>query len=172
MSPSKTLRLCLLAATAAGLLPGSTALASPDARRAQAAPLLSASAFGTKATVGAVIKSGPTAPVGLGNCGTFEVPVIKRNAATAVNDPPRLRTGAITTSAETFEDAQRVGARGISTVEAINVLGGTVTAREAHAVSESFRTSTGFDASGASSTMTGLKVLGVPIEGTPARMEP
>jgi hypothetical protein len=136
--------------------------ASPTSGATASSYNYSGGAYGTTATVGSIVKSGPSSPVGTG-CGTGPGVNITRSTA-AVNAAPLFSTGAINSSLTT-------GATSISTssdIVSAQILSGLINANEVKAVSTTAAGTSGNTYSSSGSQFVGLTVGGVPISGTPA----
>src|SRR5690348_276144 len=95
------------------------------------------SAYGTQVNVDSVVRSGRSA---LSVLGCVSQPgVQKTNTAASVNAPPALTTGTIDTSAASQTTASGVAAVSASTVQAVSLLSGLVTASTVTSVSTTSR---------------------------------
>lgn len=139
-----------------------TAGASPTSGATGSSYNYSGGAFGTTASVGSIVKSGPSSPVSTG-CGTGPGAHITRSTA-AVNAAPLFTTGAITDSVTTSSTSSNA----TSDIVNANLLGSTITASEVKAVSTTAAGTSGNTYSSTGSQLVGLTVGGVPISGVPA----
>lgn len=121
-------------------------------------------AFGTEATVGANITSGPTAFVTLG-CAT-QADVHKSNTVATVSDAPLINSGTVTTTAST--SAVPLQSRTTARTEGLSLLNGLVTADAVVAVSTSTNTAGVFSVDGSESTLVNLHINGDLITASPA----
>ena len=137
----------------------SGATASPAARYGY-----SGHAFGTYVSVGGVVKSGPSAVVALG-CGP-PAGFRARNSAATVTLGNTLSASTLATTESTGDSPTRTATT--ARAQNANVLGGLVTASAVKAVSITTHDAAGYATDAAGSTFTNLRVLGVPIIGTPA----
>lgn len=126
------------------------------------------SAYGTSVNVGNLVKSGRSALSVLG-C-TDQVGVTHTNTSPSVGVPGVLSTGTIDTSVASETTGTGVATSSLTTIQSANVLGGLVTADAVTSVSTTSRdNSTGkFSTSAAGTVFVNLKVLGIPVSGTPA----
>ena len=126
--------------------------------------LFRASAYGTYAFVGQTIKSGKTAPVGIGGgCGTAQVGASRTGTVLTVNAPPIVTTGVINTSASSSATA----ATATADVHQVNLLAGLITADEVKAVSTTSENGTILSSSAAGSNFINLVIAGNSISSTP-----
>ena len=123
-----------------------------------------ASAFGTSVTVGSVVESGPSAPVALG-C-TTENNVNLSNTTAGVDLGPLGRTGPVSTTARSYNSPVRATATAYT--KTLSLLGGLVRASAIRAVSSTTRDGSGFDLSAEGTTLTNLRVLGLPVSASAA----
>ena len=122
-----------------------------------------AHAYGTRVVVGSLLKSGPTAPTGLG---CTETPGLTHsNTAATLNVPAVATAGVIDTTAQSLAGP---AATSSATIASLNLLDGAVTASAVTAVSTVSADSTGFHDSAAGSSFASLSVGGVPTSATPA----
>lgn len=121
-------------------------------------------AFGTYVSVGGgTVRSGPSSVIALG-CGRgpgFRT----RNSVATASFAPLLSSKNVATTGSTSASPDRVATT--ARAEDISVLGGAVSATAVKAVSISTHDSAGYHTSAAGSTVTGLKVFGLPVLITP-----
>ena len=118
------------------------------------------SAYGTLASVGSTVKSGPSAPTTFG-C-TTDGNLHRTNTAAGLNLAPLAQTGTVSTEGDTFATPIR-SASSASTAQ-VSLLGGLVRATAVKATSSTTRTSTGYALSSTGTTLTGLVVAGLPVK--------
>lgn len=116
-------------------------------------------AYGSRVSVGRLVRSGPSAPVYLG-CTTTSG-LHKTNSTAAVNAAPVLTSGTVTSTASTSSSPTK--SQTSATVQGANLLSGLVTATAVRSVSATTHTSTGFHTSAAGTTFTNLIIAGVPF---------
>jgi len=116
-------------------------------------------AYGSRVSVGRLVRSGPSAPVYLG-CTTTSG-LHKTNSTAAVDAAPVLTSGTVTSTAAT--SSSPTTSQTSATVEGANLLSGLVTATVVRSVSATTRTAAGFQTSAAGTTFTNLVIAGVPF---------
>lgn len=128
--------------------------------------LFSASAYGTTANVGSIVKVAKVAPVGVGSgCGTAEVPATDTGTAASVTALPFVTTGVVNTSASSSTGQATASAD----VHQISMLGGLISGEEVKAVSTTTVDSNNhLQSSAAGSTFVNLLILGQLVNGLPA----
>ncbi|MBA3883390.1 MAG: hypothetical protein H0X73_11925 [Chthoniobacterales bacterium] len=119
---------------------------------------LDGTAYGTKARVGTIAVSGPTAQVSVGCLGTNGV--VKQNEIAQVQVPNLFSVGAVVDTAQGSINSTSATAETTSTVNATNVLSGLVQASLIKADAHSSKTSGNFAFSDAGSSFVGLSVRG------------
>lgn len=163
-APPRSLRSrsAWVALTALALVPLAPA---PSAEAAAPANFsYSGSAFGTSVFVGSTYRSGPSAYLVLG-C-TSNGNLHKTNSTTALNLPSVGRTGAVSTTADTYPSPVR--ARTSASTASPNLLGGRVQASTIKAASHTSRSGTGYTLSSSGTTLSGLVVNGRPVSASTA----
>jgi hypothetical protein len=130
----------------------------PAAQAAPASVGFTGNAYGTAATVGGLVVSGPTAPVGLG-CLTPAGANLSNTLAT-VAVPGLVNAGAIDTTATTFENATSAGDTTTATIGAVNLLNGAIKVNAIKASSSTTKTAAGVAVSPNDSGIAGLVING------------
>jgi len=118
------------------------------------------SAYGTTASVGSVVKSGPSAPITFG-C-TTNPGLHPRNTTAGLNLAPLGTTGTVASTGDT--SAAPVQAKTSASTASVNLLSGLVHATAIKAASSTTATATGYALSSAGTSVTSLVVAGVPVK--------
>ncbi|HET9871729.1 MAG TPA: choice-of-anchor P family protein [Propionibacteriaceae bacterium] len=124
----------------------------------------SGTAYGTKVSVGSVVKSGPSGLLSLG-C-TTDGQIHRTNSAVGTSNSALATNGSVSTTADT--SAAPIQSKLSSTTPQVSLLRGVVSAVSVRAVSSTTRTSTGYSVSSAGTNFSGLIVAGKPIPSTTA----
>lgn len=119
---------------------------------------LDGSAYGTKANVARTIISGPTAKVSIGCLGTNGV--VKQNEILQVQVPNLFSVGDVVDTAQGTINGTSATGETTSTVQAVNLLAGLVTANLIKADAHSSKVSGNLSFSDAGSSFVGLSVRG------------
>jgi hypothetical protein len=119
---------------------------------------LDGSAYGTKANVGNIIISGPTAQVGLGCLGTDGV--LKQNEILQVQVPNLFSVGDVVDTAQGTVNATSATGETTSTIQAINVLSNLVKANLVKADAHASKVNGALSFSDSGSSFIGLSVKG------------
>ncbi|MEW1955516.1 choice-of-anchor P family protein [Terrabacter sp. NPDC080008] len=156
-----------------------TAILSAAAISAMAAPLgaapasaatptlgVSASAYGSYAVVGGVVRSGPTALVSIGCTTAFGRTV--NGSTAAVSLPGVGSVGATRTSASTSQGTTGHSSRASATTAGVDLLGGLVHADTVTSTSSASRSASGALTGSATSRLLGLKVGERSLNAVPA----
>jgi len=128
---------------------------------------LDGSAYGTKANVGNLVISGPTALVKMPCGGTNGK--VKTNSVVGVNVPGLISTGTVTDTAQGTISSTTASGETTSTVQAVNLVAGLVTADLIKADAHASKTGGTIALSDAGSTFVNLVVNGQSISGDVAR---
>jgi len=133
--------------------------------------LISADAYGSRAAVAGTVKSGATAPVGIGGCtmNGKDLPIHSTNSAGSVAIPQLgAGTAAVDDAADAVDDGTALTSTGTSVVDGVSLLGGLIKAAEIKSVSSTSFSGGSFTMSAAGSRLGRLKVAGVSIGGDAA----
>ena len=122
---------------------------------------LDGKAYGTKANVGNLVISGPSALVTMPCDGTNGK--VKTNSVASVNVPNVISTGTVTDTAQGTINATTASGETTSTVQTVNLLAGLVTADTVKADAHAAKTGGAITLSDAGSTFVNLVVNGQPI---------
>lgn len=145
----------------------SIAAAAPAAGTASASTTqhsYTASAFGTSANVGSVVKSGRSAALTLG-C-TTNGNLHQTNSAAGLSLAPLANTGAISTTVDSY--ASPIKSASSARTASVSLLNGLVQATAVKSVSSTTRSSSGFALSSSGTTLTGLVVGGRSVSASAA----
>jgi hypothetical protein len=124
-----------------------------------------ATAYGTRVTIGNALKSGPSALAALG-C-TSRTGRGRTNTIASLNAPPLLTAGAIDTSAASTSATGSTSSVASSQTAGINLLAGLVTAEAVTSVSTTTDSASGFQVSAAGTSFVGLSIAGQVQSATP-----
>lgn len=122
-----------------------------------------ADAYGSRAVVLGIVKSGATAVSALGCTSTAGLE--RANTLATLNVPDLVNTGVLNTTASTTATPS---ASASADVVNVNLLDGLITAQDVKSVSTTSEDATGFHVSAAGSQFLNLVIGGVPITGSPA----
>jgi hypothetical protein len=141
-------------------------LGAAPASAAVSATGVAASAYGTYAVVGGVVRSGPTALASIGCTSVFGTTSTGYTAGVTI--PSVGSVGATRTSASSSESTTARTGRATSTTAAVNLLGGLVRADAVSSASTATQGMTGSLTGSGQAQLTGLKVGGQSLNAVPA----
>ena len=154
--------LVVCAAVASQATAARTGVGSPADRTSFG---FSASAYGTLAKVGSIVKSGRSAPSTIA-C-TNETGAHASNTVASVGVPPYVSTGVIDTTADSLAISGGVASRATADVHSASLLGGLITADEVSAVSQTSHDGSGFHVDASGSSLVNLIIDGHAVTATP-----
>jgi len=143
-----------------------SALAASQGTHPLQTVLYQGTAFGVSANVGNTVLVAPTGQASLEKpCGTNNDNEVVTGVGAGVNDSPLVQGGASNASASSSPSLM---SQATADVTGISLLGGLISAQELKSVSSTTLNSSGFQMTTTGSVVTGLSVLGIPINGLPA----
>ena len=159
------LRVDLLKGNKLGLATGSIVVGSSTSGAAPTTTYAAGGqAFGTTVNVGTLVASGPTAYVGMPCGGTGGA--VAKNKTVGLTLPGIATVGTVASTGQSVEGPGSTTATFGNSVAGVDLLNGTVTAEAITVKASTTRTAQGLTSTNDGTVITGLKVLGQPVEVT------